>query len=80
MIDRLIKIKYLRKIQQALAKIDINFYFNDIDLDEVSEETLFIDCWDITEMSQLKNKNLYMLWCERMTYQAMMEEDLDIML
>ena len=67
MSERLVKKKYLHKIQKMLASVDLYFEVADMNLDDYTEESLFLECWEIQQMSQTTPMacQLYKLWASR---------------
>jgi hypothetical protein len=79
MSERVVKKKYLKFIQKAFNTVNINFDISDIDMNEFTEESLFLECWDVQQMcaciGQHTNNQLYKLWCYRVVDMQSVQEE-----
>ena len=75
MSERVVKKKYLKKIKKALETVDVYFDIRDIDMNEFTEESLFLECWDVQQMCACTNNQLYKLWCYRVEDMQSVQEE-----
>jgi hypothetical protein len=69
MSETIVKLKYLKKIQKAYETMNMFFNIDEIDINEFTEETLFIDYWEVQQLCEFAKNNpdnqLYKMWCSR---------------
>jgi hypothetical protein len=70
MSESVVKKKYLKKIKKAFETVNVYFDMRDFDINEFTEESLFLECWDVQQMCACKEQHsynqLYKLWCCRL--------------
>jgi hypothetical protein len=79
MSENVVKKKYLKKIIKALMTVNVYFDVYDFDLDEFTEESLFLDYWDVQQMcicsGQHTTNQLYKLWRNRVENMQPVQEE-----
>lgn len=64
-----LKRTYLKRIQKVLASVNVFFDLLEVDVDDFTEEALYIECWEMEQMQACANNQslyqLYKLWCSR---------------
>jgi hypothetical protein len=82
MSERVVKKKYLKKIKKALETVNVYFDMRDFDINEFTEESLFLECWDVQQMCVCKEQHtynqLYKLWCNRLEDMQTFQEEIII--
>jgi hypothetical protein len=74
-----IKKTYLTRIQKILESVNVFFNLSELNLDDFTEETLFMECWEMEQMYACGNNKhlhqLYKLWCSRVEEIQSIQED-----
>jgi hypothetical protein len=69
----------LKKITEALQTINLLFDITDHDLDDYTEESLFLEYWDVqqlcVERGQHPTNQIYKLWRNRVENMQSVEND-----
>jgi hypothetical protein len=64
-----IKKTYLTRIQKILESVNVFFNLSELNVDDFTEEALFMECWEMEQMYACSNNKhlhqLYKLWCSR---------------
>ena len=62
-----LKYKYLKTIQKALEPFEVFFNLSELDVNEFTEESLFMEYWDLQQINENgPNNQLYKMWCFRL--------------